>query len=89
MKISFIIYADMESILDKIDTRHSKTESSSAAKINRHAVSRYLLLANCSFDVTKIKHDYERGKNFMKNFCKDLKEHAAKIINYEKKEMIP
>ena len=25
----------------------------------------------------------------MKNFYKDLKEHATKIINYEKKEMIP
>ena len=24
----------------------------------------------------------------MKEFCKDLKEHATKIINYEKKEMI-
>ena len=25
----------------------------------------------------------------MKNFCLGLKEHATKIINYEKKEMIP
>ena len=25
----------------------------------------------------------------MKNFCLDLREHGAKIINYEKKEMIP
>ena len=25
----------------------------------------------------------------MERFCKDLKEHAVKIINYEKKEMIP
>ena len=25
----------------------------------------------------------------MKNFCKDLREHVTKIINYEKKEMIP
>ena len=25
----------------------------------------------------------------MKKFCIDLKEHAIKIINYEKKEMIP
>ena len=25
----------------------------------------------------------------MKKFCKDLKEHATKIINYEEKEMIP
>ena len=25
----------------------------------------------------------------MKNFCLDLRNHATKIINYEKKEMIP
>ena len=25
----------------------------------------------------------------MKNFCLDLKEYATKIINYEKKEMMP
>ena len=25
----------------------------------------------------------------MKNFCLDLREYATKIINYEKKEMVP
>ena len=25
----------------------------------------------------------------MKNFCLDLREHATKVINYEKKEMMP
>ena len=25
----------------------------------------------------------------MESFCKDLKEHGTKIINYEKREMIP
>ena len=25
----------------------------------------------------------------MERFCKDLREHAMKITNYEKKEMIP
>ena len=25
----------------------------------------------------------------MERFCKDLKKHASKIINYEEKEMIP
>ena len=43
----------------------------------------------CSFDTTKNKLDYYRDKNCMKNFCLDLREHATKIINYEKKEMIP
>ena len=46
----------------------------------------------CSFDITKNKLDYFRGKNCMKNFWLNLKEHATKIINYgkkKKKEMIP
>ena len=38
---------------------------------------------------SKNKLDYYRGKNCMKNVCLALKEHATKIINYEKKELIP
>ena len=47
------------------------------------------MFTHCLFDTTKNKLDYYRGKNFMRNFCLDLREHATKIINYEKKEMIP
>ena len=35
------------------------------------------------------KISYYRGKDCMKKFCKDLKEHATRIINYEKKKIIP
>ena len=41
------------------------------------------------FNTTKNKLDYYRRKDCMKKFCKDLKEHATKIIIYENKEMIP
>ena len=44
---------------------------------------------HCSFDATKNKLNYYRGKNCMKNFCIDLRKHATKIINSEKEEMIP
>ena len=44
---------------------------------------------HCSFDKTKNKLDYYRGKDCIKRFCKDLRKHAAIIINYEKKKMIP
>ena len=43
----------------------------------------------CSFDATKNNLDCYRAKGCMERFCKNLKEHAAKILNYEKKEMIP
>ena len=54
-------------------------------KINKHTPSVYSLCTHCSFDNTKNRHDYYRGQDCMKMFCKDLKEHATKTINYEKK----
>ena len=89
MKVPFIIYADLESLLEKINTCHNNPEKSSKTKINKHAPSCYSFFTQCSFDTTKNKLDYYRGKNCMRNFCLDLREHVTKIINYEKKEMIP
>ena len=51
-----------------------------------HITSGYSLCTNCSFDATKNK--LKDGKNCMKRFCKNLREHAMKIIDYGKKEMI-
>ena len=89
MKVPFIIFADLESLLENINTCHNNPEKSSTTKINKYTPSAYSLFTHCSFDTTKNKLDYYRGKNCMKNVCLDLREHAAKRINYEKKEMIP
>ena len=72
-----------------MNTCHNNPEKSSTTKINKHTPSGYSLFTHCSLDTTKNKFDYYRGKNCMKIFCLDLREHATKIINYEKKEMIP
>ena len=88
MKVSFIIYADLESLLEKMNTCHNNPEKSSTTKINKYTPSGYSLFTHCSFDTTKNKLDYYRGKNCMKNFCLDLREHVTIIINYEQKEMI-
>ena len=88
MKVQFIIYADLESLLEKMNTCHNNPEKSSTTKINKHTPS-YSLFTHCSFDTTKNKLDYYRDKNCMKNVTLCLREHATKIINYEKKEMIP
>ena len=88
MKSPFIVYADLECLLEKTNTCHNNPEKSSTTKINKHTPSGYSLFTHCSLDTTKNKLDYYRGKNCMKNFCLDLREHATKIINYEKKEMI-
>ena len=89
MKAPFIIYADLESLLEKINTCCDNPEKSSTTKINKHTPSGYSLFTHCSFDITKNNLDYYRGEDCMKKFCLDLREHATKKINYEKKEMIP
>ena len=77
MKLSFVIYADLESLFERIDTCHNNPEKSSATKINKHAPSGYSLFTRCSSDATKNKVDCCRGKDCMKRFFKDLKEHAT------------
>ena len=57
-------------------------------KKTKHLPSGYSLFINCSFDATKNKLDCYKGEDCMEKFCKDLREHAMKIINYERKEMI-
>ena len=89
IKSSFIIYADLECLLEKISTCYNNPEKSSTTEINKHTPSSYSLFTHCSFDKTKNKLDYYRGDDCMKKFWKDLREHATKIINYEKKDMIP
>ena len=89
MKHPSIIYADLECILEEMNTYHSNPEESSTTEINKHTPSGYSLFTHCSFDKTNNKLDYYRGKDCMKNFCKDLRKHVEKIINYEKKKMIP
>ena len=84
MKVSFIIYADTESLLEKINMCHSNPENSSSTKINLHTACDYSLFTRSTFDTTKNKLDYYRGKDCMENVCKDLKKHATEIINYEK-----
>ena len=84
MKILFIIYVDMDSLLDKLDT-YSNPEKSPITKINKHTASGYSLFMHCSFDVTKNKHYYS-DKNSMKSLCKDLKENATKRLAMKKKK---
>ena len=85
-KLQFIIYADLECLLEKISTCQNNPEESSTTEINKPTPSGYSLFTHCSFDKTKYKLDYYRVKDCMKKFCKDLREHATKIINYEKKK---
>ena len=89
IKVPFIIYADLECLLKKMRTCINNPNESSTTKINKHTPSGYSIFTSCSFDESKNKLNYYRGKDCMKKFCKDLKEHATRIINHEKKKIIP
>ena len=71
MKVPFIIYADLECLLEKMKTCHNNPEKSTTSNINKHTPSGYSLFTQCSFDTTKSKLDYYRGTNCMKHFCLD------------------
>ena len=88
IKLPFIVYADLECLLEKMVTCYNNPEESSTTEINKHTPSCYSLFTHCSFDKTENKLDYYRGKDCMKKFCKYLRTHATKIINYEKEKMI-
>ena len=88
LKHSFIIYADLECLLEKIDACHNNPEKSYTENKVWHKSSGYSLATCCSFDKTKTAWSYYRGKDCMEIFCKDLRNQAMKIINYEKKKEI-
>ena len=50
---------------------YNNPEKSSTTKINKHTPYGYSLFTHCSFDLTKNKLDYYRGKDCMGRFCKD------------------
>ena len=76
-------------MLEKISPYDNNPEKSSTIKLNKHTPCGFSLFNHCSFDTTKNKLYYYRGKDCMKVLCKILKEHVKRIIYKKKKEMIP
>ena len=86
LKVPFIIYADLECLLKKINTCQNNPEKSYTEKKAEHIPSGYSILACCSFDKSKNERKYYRVADCMIMFCKVLKEQAIKVINYDKKK---
>ena len=85
LKAPFVFYADLQCLLDKMYSCQNNPEKSYTEKKIKHTPSGYSLFTNCSFDLTKNKLDCYKGEDCTENFCKDLRQHATKIINFEKK----
>ena len=80
-KAPFIIYADLECIIEKIDGCKNNPENSSTTKVSEHIPSGFSMSTISLFRSIENKHDVYRGKDCMKMFCELLREHAMKIIN--------
>ena len=87
LKIPFVIYADLECLLKKINTWQNNPDKSYTEKKATHRPSGYSLVTCYSFDKSWNEQKYYRGEACMKIFRNDLKDQAMKVINYEKKEM--
>ena len=83
-KAPFINYADLECLIEQIGGCKNNPENSFATKIIEHNPSGFSMSTISSFRSIKNKHDVYRGKDCMKKFCESLKDHAMKIIDFEK-----
>ena len=85
LKHAFIIYADLECLLLKMNTCNNNPNMSYTTAKALHKPSGYSLLTSCSFDKSENKQTCYRGRDCMKIFCDDLNEHIIRVSNYEMK----
>ena len=87
--MSYIIYANIESLIKKIDGCANNPGNSSTTRIGEHIPCGYSMSIIWGLDHIEEKHTLYRGKDCMKKFCTSLREHAKNIIDFEKKKMLP
>ena len=85
-KAPFIIYADLECIIEKTDGYKNNPENSYTSKRSEHISSGVLMSTISSLKSIENKHDIYTGKDCMKKFCEFLREQAMKIISFKKKK---
>ena len=84
-KQPYIIYADIESLIEKRDGRVNNPESSSTTKIGEHFPCGYSISTIWAFDRIENKDTLYRTKDCMKKFCESLREHVKNKTDFEKK----
>ena len=85
VKLPFVIYADLECLLEKMSTCQNNPNESFTTEINKHIPSGYSIFTSCSFDQTKNKLNYYRGKDCMKKKMIPLT--TEEKIHYKKQEI--
>ena len=81
-KAPFIIYADLESLIEKIDgSKNPENSFTTKVGYSKHISSGFSKTMISSFKSIENKCDVFRGKDCMKKLCESLGNHAMKIIN--------
>ena len=85
-RATFIIYANLQSLIKKTDGCKNNPENSSTRKVGERISLDFSMPTILSFKSIENKHDVYKGKDCMKQFCESLREQAMKIINFKKKK---
>ena len=79
----------VKKLLEKMHLCQNNFEKSyTERKKTKHMPSGYSVFTSCLFDPAKNKLDCYKGEDCMESFCKDLRDHAMKIMSYEKKRSL-
>ncbi|XP_069366011.1 uncharacterized protein [Maniola hyperantus] len=89
-KVKFVIYADFESVLLRVDDPH-KTSTQRTHRVRRHQASCFGFYVCCSYDSNLNKYVSYRGSDCVEKFVKYLIEEILTIHNIlsDKKPMLP
>ena len=68
LQVPFIMYADLECLVEKIDTCQNNNNNFYTEKKAKHTHSGYSLVTCCSFDESKNQVSHYRGKNCIEMF---------------------
>ena len=85
-KLIFVIYGDLECLIEKIDGCKNNPPNSFKIEVYHNFPSGFSMSTILFFKSIQNKHDLYRRKNSMENICESLREHAMEIINFEKKK---
>ena len=88
-KMHYIIYADLEFLIKRIDGCKNNLEKPSTTEIGEHTPCEYAMSMIWAFDGIENRRHVYRGEDCMKKFCVSLRERAMEIINFEKEKMMP
>ena len=73
-KAPFIIYADLECIIEKLDWCKNNQKNWSTRKVSEHIPSGFSMSTISSFRSIENKYDTYRGKDYMEKFCESLRD---------------